>query len=109
MRRILIDHARARNAAKRGGDHTRVECTGLLVPDERSADRLLALDDALRKLEETDPTKAELVKLRFLAGLTIEQAAQALEISTTTADRYWSYARAKLKIWMDGETPETKE
>ena len=101
MRRILIDHARRRNSQKRGGDQGHVDLPDDLIPD-RKAKQLLALEEALQELEEKAPKKAELVKLRFFGGLTIEQAAEALEISTTTADRYWAYARAWLKTEIDG-------
>jgi RNA polymerase sigma factor (TIGR02999 family) len=102
MRRILIDHAREKKSQKRGGDRAHVDLPDELIPDERKADRLLALEEALSALEERDPKKAELVKLRFFAGFTIEEAAEAMGISTTTADRYWAYARAWLKTEMDG-------
>jgi RNA polymerase sigma factor (TIGR02999 family) len=96
MRRILIDHARAKGAAKRGGSlrKLRLDASNLTlgcVPAE-----LLNLDESLEKLAQEDPVKAELVKLRFFTGLTLDQAARVLGISPATADRYWSYARAWL-------------
>jgi RNA polymerase sigma factor (TIGR02999 family) len=96
MRRILIDRARARGAAKRGGDFKRQSLTDVepVVPVEPTD--LMAVDEALTKLAAHDATKAELVKLRFFAGLTLEQAAAVLNISPATADRYWSYAR----VWL---------
>jgi RNA polymerase sigma factor (TIGR02999 family) len=103
MRRILIDHARERKSQKRGGGFARVDLPDELIPDERKADRLLALEEALSALEVRDPRKAELVKLRFFAGFTIEQAAAAMGISTSTAERYWTYARAWLKTEMDAD------
>ena len=97
MRRILIDRARAKQAQKRGGDLQRVELEGLDHPAAQKPERLLELDEALQQLEHEDPEKAELVKLRFFAGLTNKQAAKVLGISPATADRVWAYARAWLK------------
>jgi len=96
MRRILIDRARARGALKRGGGRPVLQLNqDPLATDQLSAD-LLDLDDALTRLAVEDPGKAELVKLRFFAGLTLDEAAGALGISTATADRHWAYARAWL-------------
>ena len=96
MRRILIDQARQRRSQRHGGGLKRraVERVEIAAP-EPSID-ILAVDQALERFEKIDKLKAELVKLRYFAGLTIPQAAQALGISTTTADRYWAYARAWL-------------
>jgi RNA polymerase sigma factor (TIGR02999 family) len=106
MRRILVDRARAKRAEKRGGGRRRVE----VEPDELAArqhdQKLLALDEALAKLEQQAPPQAQLVKLRYFAGLTICEAAAALGISTATADRYWAYARAWLQREMAGADPE---
>lgn len=101
MRRILIDRARAKAAQKRGGDRRRVEFEELDHPAAKRPERFLLLDEALTKLEAQDPQKAELVKLRFFAGLTNQQAAAALGISTATAERAWAFARAWLKTEMD--------
>lgn len=100
MRRILIDRARAKAAQKRGGDLQRIEFEEINHPAAKKPERLLELDDALTQLEHEDAQKAQLVKLRFFAGLTNRQAAQALGISPATADRAWSYARAWLKTYM---------
>ncbi len=100
MRRILIDRARAKRAQKRGGDLERIEFEGLEHPAARKPERLLELDEALQKLEQQDACKAELVKLRFFAGLTSKQAAKVLAISPATADRAWAFARAWLKTAM---------
>jgi RNA polymerase sigma factor (TIGR02999 family) len=102
MRRILVDRARARNSLKRGGDKERIALEYIEVADERKPDELIALDDALSRLEELDPIKAQLVKLRFFGGLTGEQAALALGVSPSTADNYWAYARAWLRIELRG-------
>ena len=101
MRRILIDRARAKAAQKRGGDLQRVEFEELEHPAAKRPERFLLLDEALTKLEAQDPQKAQLVKLRFFAGLTNKQAAAALDISAATADRAWAFARAWLKTEMD--------
>ena len=98
MRRILVENARRKSRAKRGGRLQRVSLDEHLplITVNGPADELLALDEALIELERQHPRKAKLVKLRYFAGLTIEQAAQALGISTSTADRDWEYARAWL-------------
>lgn len=98
MRRILIDAARRRQRVKHGGDRNRRELLDDLPALTAVDDRidLLALDEALAKLEVEDPAKARLVKLRFFAGLSVEEAAAILQISRATADRWWSYARAFL-------------
>lgn len=96
MRRILIDAARRKGRQKRGGDHHRIEFS-LVEPAVEDANfDLLALNDALTEFSARDPIKAELVKLRYFAGLTLDEAAATLDISTATADRYWKYARAWL-------------
>ena len=96
MRRILIENARRKQRLKRGGGRQRVDLEDAdLAIDEPSTD-LVALDEALTKLAEDDPVVAELVKIRYFAGLTLAQAAELLGISRRTADRYWAYARAWL-------------
>ena len=97
MRRILVENARRKQSRKRGGDMLRVTLDAGAIPEVARDDKLLAMDEALDLLAEQDPQKAELVKLRFFAGLTGEQAAEALGISTSTADRYWAYTRAWLQ------------
>ena len=98
MRRILVDRARARNAEKRGGGMKRVDIELIPHPAIERPEKLLALDEALQRLHSSDPAKAELVMLRFFAGLTNQQAAAALGISKSTADRHWSFARASLQV-----------
>ena len=99
MRRILVESARHKRRLKHGGDHQRVEFDGIQIaagePDVSPVD-VLALDDALTRLAHLDPVKADLVKLRFFAGLTQEQAANILKLPATTAERYWAFARAWL-------------
>jgi RNA polymerase sigma factor (TIGR02999 family) len=99
MRRILVDAARKRRAVKRGGNLGRLDLdpNWLTAPNRDRDDELVALDEALEKLASRDSLKADLVKLRYFAGLTIPEAAAALNISTATADRYWTYARAWLR------------
>jgi RNA polymerase sigma factor (TIGR02999 family) len=98
MRRILVDQARRKKTQRRGGDRQRIDLdeANPTYGSPPSADNLLALDEALQSLAEKDKVKADLVKLRHFAGLTIEQAAEILEISPTTAKRYWAFARAWL-------------
>ena len=100
MRRILIDTARRKKSLKRGGGHQMVSLDDAELAIEGPSEDIVALDEALKKLAVEDPVKANLVKLRYFAGLTIEQAADILGISRATADRYWSYARA----WLFHET-----
>jgi RNA polymerase sigma factor (TIGR02999 family) len=96
MRRILIDRARQKKRLKREGTRKRLDLNQIDKVLEAPPDELLALDEALGNLRRDDPVKAELIKLRFFAGLSVEQAAQVLGISRATADRYWRFARAWL-------------
>ena len=96
MRRILIENARRKQRLKHGGVRQRVDLEDAGIVIEGPAEDIVALDEALAKLALEDPVKADLVKLRYFAGLTIEQAAGILSISRATADRYWSYSRAWL-------------
>ena len=99
MHPILIDRARHKQTKKAGGGRRRLDLDDIEpVLDEENGDRLLALDEALQQLEKEDPRKAELVKLRFFAGLTAEQAAAALGVSTSTAEKDWAYARSWLRV-----------
>jgi RNA polymerase sigma factor (TIGR02999 family) len=96
MRRILVESARRKNRLKHGRELRRVDLdSGCLVSSAPSLD-LLALDEALSRLAETEPAKAELVKLRFFAGLTMPEAATVLDISLATAERYWTFAKSWL-------------
>jgi RNA polymerase sigma factor (TIGR02999 family) len=97
MRRILIGNARRKHALKRGGQAQRLELDAVELADQPADDKLLAMEDALVRLTDKDPVKAELVKLRYFAGLTNQEAAGMLGISTATAERYWAYARAWLQ------------
>jgi RNA polymerase sigma factor (TIGR02999 family) len=105
MRRILVDHARERQAAKRGGGATRVELGEALgAAEERHVD-VLALNVALERLEKLDARQSQLVVLRFFGGLTIDEVAAVLEISPATAKREWVTA----KIWLRRELAKTRE
>ena len=96
MRRILIENARRKHRLKRGEGLQRVGLDDAQAANGRPPQDLLAVDEALAKLADVDKTKAELVKLRYFAGLTLDQAAEVLGISPTTAKRHWTYARAWL-------------
>jgi RNA polymerase sigma factor (TIGR02999 family) len=99
MRRILVERARRKKNLKNGGAYQRIGIGKIMVTDknESSVDHLLAIDGALEKLSGQDKVKADLVKLRYFAGLTGKQAANVLGISPSTADRYWKYARCWLR------------
>ncbi len=96
MRRILVDNARRKQRRKHGGDRTRVELDDVPIEVPEFGEDLLALDQALDKLKQVDGTAAALIQLRYFTGLTVAQAAEMLDISTRTAERAWSYARAWL-------------
>ena len=97
MRRILIDQARRKRRPKHGGDRKRIDLNeSLSLSQAADDDDLLALDEALTKLALEEPAKAELVKLHFFAGLTLEEAGKILGIAPRTAKRHWAYARAWL-------------
>jgi RNA polymerase sigma factor (TIGR02999 family) len=106
MRRIVVETARRKKRAKHGGGLERIEIELADLPTRLPPDDLLALDDALTRLEQLDPVKARLVNLRYFAGMTIEEAAAALNISRTTAHRYWTFARAWLHQQMTGDRSE---
>ncbi len=104
MRRILVDNARRKLAQRRGGGQARAEWPeeGIAAPIEE--DHLLALHEALDRLEAQDPAKAELVKLRYFVGLSLEEAAQVLGVSVPTAKRHWAFAKA----WLYREISDLK-
>jgi RNA polymerase sigma factor (TIGR02999 family) len=103
MRRILVENARHKRSLKAGGNRMRLDLIDVQPATPAKDIDLIALDEALEKLEHQDARKARLVKLRFFAGLTIEQAAQVLGISTSTADDDWAYARCWLRLEIDGQ------
>ncbi|MDX6384259.1 MAG: hypothetical protein QOK48_1832 [Blastocatellia bacterium] len=96
MRQVLVDHARSRQRLKRGGNPQQISLTAAEDEQEQSAD-LLALNDALETLAEVDPQRSQIVELRFFGGLTIEETAQAMRVSTPTVERGWRAARAWLQ------------
>ncbi|MCA9051509.1 MAG: sigma-70 family RNA polymerase sigma factor [Planctomycetaceae bacterium] len=96
MRRILIEHARRKRSLKYGGDWQQVEWDTSSLPISNPKDDLLAVDEALTRLEEEWPAKAQLVKLRYFTGMTVPEAAQVMKISVATAERYWKFSRAWL-------------
>jgi RNA polymerase sigma factor (TIGR02999 family) len=102
MRRILVENARRRGRMKHGGHRARVDLDAAQPAAPETDDDLLALDEALEKLAAKDPVKAQLVQLRVFAGLTLAEAAGILGLSTSTADRYWAYARAWLRVEIAG-------
>jgi RNA polymerase sigma factor (TIGR02999 family) len=96
MRRILINRARDKKRAKRGGERRRVDLDRLEVALDTNDEQLIALDEALSQLAKEDPDAARLVTLRFFAGLTLKDAAVSLRLGLRTAERQWAYARAWL-------------
>jgi len=96
MRRILIDYARGHTREKRGGELKKVSLDEVILFSEQQADELLAVDDSLNLLEKMDPRQARVVELRFFAGLSVEEAAEALGVSPKTVKRDWSVAKAWL-------------
>ena len=96
MRRILIDNVRRKSALRHGGNQQRLDVDEVQIAVELKDDELLAVNEALDKFSKRDPQKAELVKLRYFVGLTLEEAAEMLGISHTMAKRHWAYARAWL-------------
>jgi RNA polymerase sigma factor (TIGR02999 family) len=96
MRRLLVEKARRKKRLRHGGEHRRVDLDTELFISNQPDDSLLALDEALSRLAAEEPEAAEVVKLRYFAGLTIEQTAEAMNISVRTVNRHWTYARAWL-------------
>ena len=99
MRRILVESARRKKQPRRGGEHRRVELDDVHLEVTVPFDDLLALDEALDRLEQSDPMAAKLVKLRYFAGLTMPQVAEALGLPLRSAERHWTYA----KTWLHRE------
>ena len=105
MRRILIDNARRKRARRHGGGHHRIDLEEVDIAAEIPSEELLGVNEALEEFTKVDPKKAELVKLRYFAGLTIEETAELLGISAPTAKRWWTFARA----WLYEETKGGKK
>ncbi len=108
MRRILVERARHKRSCKAGGGFVRQELDEAVLTTAEPCEDILALDEALNRLAQKDPVKAELVKLRYFAGLTGTEAADVLGVSTATAERYWAYARAWLHQEMTGWAAESE-
>jgi RNA polymerase sigma factor (TIGR02999 family) len=102
MRRILVDNARRKQSIKHGGGRIRIDLEEVSIDHPSTNEELLALDRALDKLKQVDETAAKLIQLRYFTGLTVQQAADILDISTRTAERTWAYARA----WLHREIEE---
>lgn len=105
MRRILVENARRKNSLKGGGDRQRVDLNEACLIAEPPSDDLAALDEALSRLAEQQPARAELVKLRYFAGLSTPQAAEVLGVSRATAERYWTFAKTWLYCQIRNEPP----
>ena len=103
MRRILIERARRKGAGKRGGDWQRIDLDKVEIAAEADDDTLLLVNEALEKLAQEDANAAEIAKLRFFGGLTLEEAAQVLGVTDRTANRYWAFAR----VWLFDEMRQT--
>jgi RNA polymerase sigma factor (TIGR02999 family) len=102
MRRVLVEQARRRSTVRRGGGAARLNTEDFELPADTTPEQLLAVSDALEKFAAVDARRAELVKLRYFGGLSIDEAAQAMEISATTANRWWTFARAWLFDELNG-------
>jgi RNA polymerase sigma factor (TIGR02999 family) len=105
MRRILIERARRKSAEKRGGDWTRVDLEKVDLASDADTETLLLVNESLEKLAAEDSSAAQLVKLRFFGGLTLEEAGQVLGVTERTAKRYWAFARA----WLYNEIQSARE
>jgi RNA polymerase sigma factor (TIGR02999 family) len=105
MRRIVVDNARRKRSAKRGGHLNRIDLEAIDATDALPMDDVLAISEVLEKLAAREPVKAELVKLRYFAGLSVQEVADVLGISRATADRHWGYAKAWLYCELTRETP----
>jgi RNA polymerase sigma factor (TIGR02999 family) len=109
MRRILVDAARTHSARKRGGAWKRIDLNSVELAQRAAPDDLLELDDTLDKLARQDPAASQIVKLRFFAGLSIDQAGEMLGLSRTTAYERWAFARAWLYNELKGQAPEATD
>lgn len=108
MRRILVDSARRKASLKRGGDLDRIDVPEIAQLSDNKQVDLIALDEALTMLEQLHPENTQILKLRFFAGLSLEEAAQAVGISRATAQRKWAYARAWLFGQLQGREPNRR-
>lgn len=96
MRRILVDHARQKNSLRQGGGHNKVDLSGIEVATFDRSSQIVELDELIDRLERENLRAANVVKLKFFCGMTIEEIATALQISHATVERHWAYARARL-------------
>jgi RNA polymerase sigma factor (TIGR02999 family) len=103
MRRILVDNARRKASPMHGGDRLRVQFNDICTATDVAAEDLLSIDESLTRLAQVNPSKAELVRLRFYAGMSVPEAAKVLGISDATAERYWAYARSWLYCELNSE------
>lgn len=104
MRRILVDHARGKKTQKRGGEQCRIPLSDELCVSSRNDEDVLAVEEALQKLEDLDQRQAQVVELRFFGGLTVEEVAEALGVSKRTVESDWTMVRAWLRRELSGET-----
>lgn len=109
MRRLLIEHARKRARVKRGGHRIQVSLSGVDFAIEQDPEEILALDDAIRRLRDVDPSAANVVRLRFFAGLSVAETARTLEVSESTIKREWAFARAWLFNALGGASGRAPE
>jgi RNA polymerase sigma factor (TIGR02999 family) len=109
MRRLLIEHARKRSRVKRGGHRIQVSLSGVDLEIEQDPEEVLSLDDAIRRLRDVDASAADVVRLRFFAGLSVAETAQTLEVSATTVKREWAFARAWLFNALSGSVARSSE
>ena len=110
IRRVLIDHARKHRSAKRGADRKKFSLDeSLTLSNEETATSLVALDEALHRFAQRQPDRARVVELRFFGGLTIEDTARTMGVTTRTVERHWQYARAWLYRDITGEAPEQEK
>lgn len=105
MRRILVDNARSKGRLKRGGDRDRLDLDDVPIEASEIREDLVALDEALTKLQQEDPIAAKLIELRYFAGVSMSQAAEILNISQRTAERTWTFAKAWLHREISGQKP----
>jgi RNA polymerase sigma factor (TIGR02999 family) len=106
MRRILIDNARRKRSFKRGGDLKRADLNEFDLPVSAPPEELLEINEALEHLEQVHPEEAQLVKLRYFVGMTLEEAAELMQVSTRTADRMWAFAKAWLQRSLQNDMSE---
>ncbi|GJM26701.1 MAG: extracytoplasmic sigma factor ECF [Phycisphaerae bacterium] len=106
MRQILTDHARRRRAQKRGGELDRITLSGLSTPVASDAFELVAFEEAINRLSKLDERQGQIVELRFLGGLTVEEVSEVLELSVSTVEREWRMARAWLRRELSDEAPQ---